>query len=74
MTIAEPYPTSYYAIYERCVTCNQRISSYPFYGMLMGEDQDEDAIVYFHADAKCLGEWGLALYPGDPLGIRHCPQ
>lgn len=62
----------YLAIYERCV-CNQRIESYPFYGMEMGEDQDEDAIVYFdRTHDRCLNEWGLTTYPDDPLGIRHC--
>jgi len=72
--VLEPtrYPTTYFAITERCV-CNQRIASYPFYGMLMGEEQDEDAIVYFDGrHDSCLKEWGLSLWPDDPLGIRHC--
>lgn len=67
-----PYPTTYFAIHERCV-CNQRITSYPYFGLLMGEDQDEDAIVYFAAShERCLGEWGLTIYPDDPIGLRHC--
>ncbi len=66
------YPTTYFAIHERCV-CNQRITSYPFYGMQMGEDQDEDAIVFFdHEHDRCMAEWGLTTYPDDPLGVRHC--
>jgi hypothetical protein len=74
MALIDPYPTSYFAIYEVCV-CNQRIESYPFYGMQMGEDQDDDAIVYFNRKHdKCLAEWGLMTYPDDPLGIRHCPS
>jgi hypothetical protein len=66
------YPTTYFVTYDRCV-CNQRITSEPYFGMLMGPDQDEDAIVYFDRNHdRCMGEWGLATYPDDPLGIRHC--
>lgn len=51
MTLVAP---SYIATYDRCV-CNRRITSEPYYGMLMGEDQDEDAIVYL---------WGAPLVHG----------
>ena len=63
-----------YAPKDRCV-CNQVILSEPYFGMEMGEDQDPDAIVYFdRTHDRCLAEWGLATYPDDPLGIRHCGE
>lgn len=65
--------TDYHVIYERCV-CNQRITSYPFYGMWSPE-QDEDEITYFdRTHDRCMAEWGLGTYPDDPLGVRHCPD
>ena len=40
-------------------------------GMEMGEDQDEDNIVYFdRTHPKCLGEWGLEL-DDTAMGIAH---
>ena len=65
---------TYLVIYDRCV-CNQRITSEPYFGMLMGEEQDEDAIVYFdRSHDQCLAEWGLTREPDDLLGIRHCRE
>lgn len=67
--IADPYPTVYYAIYERCV-CNQRITRYPYYGVLR-KGEDEDAIVWIDGyHEECLGEWGL-LPDDSELGIAH---
>jgi hypothetical protein len=59
------------AIHDRCA-CNQPITTEPYFGLLMGEEQDEDAIVYFDpAHLPCMGEWGVILDYSSDVGIAH---